>query len=384
MMQEQKLPRIIKIRPEQDIYENVAKLFDSIEVPKESIGVISGKEKGVTYTIAQDLCKKISGYKLEGPFVVESATSEEGSRIAQIIQRKKYNLVLSVGGGTVEDTTKYAVQLASKPEKRVYFVHFATTVSHDGLISPRCSIKNKEFISLDVSPPIGLIIPYKILQEAPYSSITAAIGDVIGKLTAVKDWKYQEPNSFKEEIASSLFLQPAKNLLNLIDQMQNKNIPPGSASPFYKEKIIPEVVDACIKCGEGMIRNNSTLGASGSEHDLSHATDRLAPKPARHGHQVALWTSFVMYLYEELEDPVENVKWWDLLKKLEYMQMPVNSLQLGIEPTVMVKVPEEALRLRKEERGRYNGVLERYVAKGNTLDSVTTAKILAEMKIVPA
>ncbi|MEM5847322.1 MAG: iron-containing alcohol dehydrogenase, partial [Candidatus Aenigmatarchaeota archaeon] len=292
MMQEQKLPRIIKIRPEQDIYENVAKLFDSIEVPKESIGVISGKEKGVTYTIAQDLCKKISGYKLEGPFVVESATSEEGSRIAQIIQRKKYNLVLSVGGGTVEDTTKYAVQLASKPEKRVYFVHFATTVSHDGLISPRCSIKNKEFISLDVSPPIGLIIPYKILQEAPYSSITAAIGDVIGKLTAVKDWKYQEPNSFKEEIASSLFLQPAKNLLNLIDQMQNKNIPPGSASPFYKEKIIPEVVDACIKCGEGMIRNNSTLGASGSEHDLSHATDRLAPKPARHGHQVALWTSF--------------------------------------------------------------------------------------------
>ncbi|MCS7105975.1 MAG: iron-containing alcohol dehydrogenase [Candidatus Aenigmarchaeota archaeon] len=382
MMQKLRLPEIVKIKPEEDLYENVAKLFDKIQVPKEKIGVISGRERGTTYSIAQDLCKNIRSYKLEGPFPVEAATSDEGSRIAQIIQRKNYSLVLSVGGGTVEDVTKYAVQLASKPEKRVYFVHFATIVSHDGLISPRCSIKNKEFISLDVAPPLGLIIPYQEIQKAPYTSITAAMGDVLGKLTAVKDWEYQD--SFKKDIALPLFLTPARRVLSLIDEMQKNNIPPGSASKFYKEKIIPEVVDACIKCGEGMIRNNSTLGASGSEHDLSHATDRLAPQPARHGHQVALWTSFVMYLYEQLADPIKDIQWEDLLKKLDYIQMPVNSLQLGIEPTIMVKVPEEALRLRREERGRYNGVLERYVEKGSTLDSVTTAKILAEMKIVPA
>jgi len=382
MMQEPLLPKIVKIKPEENIYEGVARLFDEIPISKDSIGVISGKEKGTTYNIAQDLCKNISAYKLEGPFPVEAATSEEGSRIAQIIQRKKYDLVLSVGGGTVEDTTKYAVQLASKPEKRVYFVHFATAVSHDGLISPRCSIKNKGYISLDVAPPIGLIIPYKIIQEAPYASITAAIGDVLGKFTAVKDWKYQELESFKEEIAFPLFLNSAKSMLKLIDEMEDKKIPAGATTSFYKERIVPEVVEACIKCGEGMIKNKSTLGASGSEHDLSHATDRLAPKPGRHGHQVALWTAFVMRLYDELADPIEDIRWETFLKKLEYMQMPVNSLQLGIESTIMVKVPEEALRLRKEERGRHNGVLERYVEKGFLLDSVTTAKILSEMKIV--
>lgn len=382
MMQEPRLPIIVKIKPEENIYEGITRLFDKIST-KDVIGVISGKEKGTTYNIAQDLCKNIFSYKLEGPFPVEAATSEEGSRIAQIIQRKKYSLVLSVGGGTVEDTTKYAVQLASKPEERISFAHFATTVSHDGLISPRCSIKNKEYISLDASPPIGLIIPYKIIQEAPYSSITAAIGDVLGKFTAVKDWKYQEPESFKKEIAYPLFLDSAKTILKLINEMEDKKIPAGPTT-YYKEELIPKIVEACINCGKGMIMNNSTLGASGSEHDLSHATDRLAPKPARHGHQVGLWTAFVMRLYEELNDPVEGVDWKTFLKKLEYMQMPVNSLQLGIEPTVMVKVPEEALRLRKEERRRYNGILERYITKGFQLDSVTTAKILSEMKIVPA
>ncbi|MEM7825502.1 MAG: iron-containing alcohol dehydrogenase [Candidatus Aenigmatarchaeota archaeon] len=372
------LPKIVEIKPEDDVYEGVKKLFDVISV-KQPVGVISGKEKGTTYSIAQDLCKKISDYKLEGPFPVDAATSEEGSRIAQIIQRKKYELVLSVGGGTVEDVTKYAVQLANKPEKTISFIHFATVVSHDGLISPRCSIKNKGYISLDVRPPIGLVVPYKIIQEAPYSSITAAMGDVLGKLTAVRDWKYQEPESFKEEIAHNFFLEPAKNMLKLINEMKENKIPVGYTS-YYKERILPKVVEACIKCGKGMIINNSTLGASGSEHDLSHATDRLASQPARHGHQVGLWTAFVIRLYEELDDPIEEVKWKTYLKALEYMQMPVNSLQLGIESTIMVKVPEEALRLRKERERR--GVLERYLEKGLQLDSISTAKILSEMKIV--
>lgn len=372
------LPKILKIKSGENIYEKVSQFLEELYAEKK-IGVVSGK--GPTYEIALNLCKKIKNYKLDGPFPVQAPTSEEGSRIAQLIQRNNYKHIISVGSGSTEDTCKYAAQLASKDE-RVNLIHFATAVSHDGIISSRCSIKDGHYISLDVRPPIGLIVPYEIIEKSPYSLATSAMGDVLAKYTAVKDWKSEEPKNYKPEIAS-LFLDSAKSITKLIDEMRKKEVPPGPTTDFYKEKLLPTVVDACIKCGEGIIKNNSTLGASGSEHDLSHAVDKLTPNPGKHGHQVALWGAFVMYLWENLlNEKMDEITWTKYLSDLGYVEIPVTALQLGVEPTIMVKAPEEAIRIRKE-RGRYKGALELALANGYSLDTVFTTKILSEMKIVP-
>ena len=71
------------------------------------------------------------------------------------------------------------------------FVSIPTSASHDGISSPFVSLKrgNDRPYSIKVDTPIEIIADLDIISNAPYRLIASGCGDLIAKITAIKDWE---------------------------------------------------------------------------------------------------------------------------------------------------------------------------------------------------
>ena len=65
-----------------------------------------------------------------------------------------------------------------------------TSASHDGISSPFVSIRGTDKPhSVKVNTPIGVLADTQLLSEAPMRLLASGCGDLVAKLTAVKDWE---------------------------------------------------------------------------------------------------------------------------------------------------------------------------------------------------
>lgn len=196
----------------------------------------------------------------------------------------KADAVIGVGGGKVLDTAKYIAFLNKLP-----FISIPTSTSNDGFSSSGCSlIIGGKRTSVHAAMPFGIIVDLEVIKNAPVKFIYSGLGDIVSKISAVFDWYFEERNNASkvDDFAAML----AKKSVNSLVRMPYTNI----TEQFF----LKEMVDSLTMSGIAMEIAGSSSPASGSEHLISHALDKILDKPQLHGIQVGIAT-YLMSLVQQ-------------------------------------------------------------------------------------
>ncbi len=257
--------------------------------------------------------------------------------LREYVKRYEPSIIVAVGGGSVIDCAKVIAHWLGIP-----YITVPTSASHDGIASPAISYllrkKLSECIGGDYSildPPIAIVADIDVISRAPYRLLAAGCGDLIAKLTAVRDWKlaHRLKGEDYSEYAASLAISSAKLVMHKADYI-----------PKLSEDSVRTIVKALIGCGVAMSIAGSSRPCSGAEHLFSHALDYLSEKygfkPAHHGEQVGVGTILMAYLH--------GMKWWLIKRFLQKVKAPTTAEELGIEPKYLVMALTIAHKIRPE------------------------------------
>ncbi len=197
---------------------------------------------------------------------------------------RQADALVAVGGGMAIDYAKYAGFLAGKP-----VIAVPTALSNDGFASPGASLKvDGRRTSCPAAIPFGVVIDTAVIAGSPPRFTYSGIGDLLTKYSAVADWKlsYWETGEQVDDFAVLIALQSVDNLVHhphkSIDDLD----------------FIKLMAGALVMSGVSMEVSGSSRPASGSEHLISHAYDKVAARPSMHGLQVGVASIGTMWLQE--------------------------------------------------------------------------------------
>jgi len=217
--------------------------------------------------------------EISGPKILEELEVEKISPLAY--QLGPYDVIISMGGGKAIDTGKYVSFLKGIP-----FISVPTSISNDGFASSGASlIVAGDRKSVAAKMPYGVIADLDILSTAPERFYFSGLGDVVSKITACYDWQYEENHGVG--YVDHYGLLTAKKSVNSVVRLPE---------PYIHEGLfIKELVDSLIMSGISMEVAGNSAPASGSEHLISHAMDKIVPGQYLHGIQVGIAT-YIMSL----------------------------------------------------------------------------------------
>ena len=197
------------------------------------------------------LYKKIifSGDKLLVPD--EAAIAEVNQNLAGA------DLIVGIGSGVIQDLCKYVSHFASMP-----YMIVATAPSMDGYASDGAAmILNGMKETVKAGLPRAIIADTDVIRNAPMEMIKAGFGDIIGKYSALNDWK------LSQTVTGEYFCTYIYDMtLDMVHQAQ------GLAKGLLQrdEESIKVLMEALVIVGILMSFAGSSRPASGSEHHLSH------------------------------------------------------------------------------------------------------------------
>lgn len=215
--------------------------------------------------------------------------------------------VVGIGGGKVLDMAKYIAFLNNLP-----FISIPTSTSHDGFASSGCSlIINNQRTSVPAQIPYGIIVDLGVVKNSPDKYIYSGIGDIISKITAVHDWFFEE--SHGKSVIDDFAVMIAKKSVNSVARMEFSSI--------KEDFFLKELVDSLTMSGIAMEIAGNSAPASGSEHLISHALDKILPKPQLHGIQVGIATYLMSrvqeHRYQRVATFLQETGFFDYTKSLE-------------------------------------------------------------------
>jgi glycerol-1-phosphate dehydrogenase [NAD(P)+] len=311
-----------------NILEKIPDYLEKMKIGREYvIGIISGP---TTYRVAGSIVEDAltsRGYKVH-VWRIRDARIETAEEIAIETGREGVRVFLGVGGGKSIDVAKYAAY-----KNNGYMISVPTAASHDGIASPFASLKGtSKPTSIKTMTPYAIIADIDVISKAPPRLLRSGVGDLLGKLTAVKDWQlaHRLKGEYYGEYAAQLALLSAKHVIRYHELIASGN-PDG----------VRVVVEALISSGVAMCIAGSSRPASGSEHLFSHALDIVAPGKALHGEQVALGTIMMLYLYG---DP----RWKRVKKIMKKIGLPTTAREIGIPREKIIEALMMAHKIRPE------------------------------------
>lgn len=305
------------------VIKRIGGIADKFRVGGKALVLIGGKvESIVGGSIYNSLRKR--GISFES-VVVREASDEEVAKAVKAAEEVKPEVILGVGGGSVVDVAKLTAN-----QVNAHLVSVPTAASHDGIASPVVSIKGSS--SRFVKAPSAIVADIDVISKAPYKLMASGCGDVLAKLTAVRDWElaHKLKGEYYGEYAASLARMSASVVVRCAEAIAQRS-----------EEGVRSLVEALISCGVAMCIAGSSRPCSGSEHLFSHALDLVAPKPALHGEQCGVGVIMMSYLHK--------MKWRVIKKVLKTIGAPTTAGELGIDDSYIVK----ALTIAHKIRNRY-------------------------------
>jgi glycerol-1-phosphate dehydrogenase [NAD(P)+] len=288
---------------------------------------------------------KIAGNKVEallerdgihvGHLVTVSCNMQDINLVEQKIDELKPQVVIGIGGGAKIDVAKIG-----SSHKNIPFVSIPTTAAHDGIASPLVSLKTSgKPYSITAHAPMAILADTKIIAKSPYRFTASGCGDVVAKLTAVRDWRlaHEANGEYYGEYAASLALMSAKLVL------QNASVIKSEG-----ESGLRVLIEALISCGVAMSIAGSSRPCSGSEHLFSHALDQIVPNAALHGEQCGVGAIMMARLH--------NMNWRKIKETLEKVGAPTTAEELKVKPEHIV---EALIKTRDIRPDRYTILNER-------------------------
>lgn len=316
------LPRIIV--EEDNAIGKIIKVIDELKLSGKAL-IVSGRQ---TFSIAGKKVQEIIRRDFESNIlVIKSAGIGSVRAVEEEIEKEEIRFCIAVGGGKVIDVCKLA-----SFNKKIPFISVPTAASHDGIASPRASIKHsKASVSIKASAPIAVIADAEIISKAPYRLIASGAGDVIAKITALKDWELARDELGEEysSYAAALCEMSYKMVFDSEEKIKNK-----------EKEGIKNLVKALISCGVAISIAGSSRPASGSEHKFSHALDMLCESRALHGEQCGVGTIIAARLH--------GIEWERIRKFLQNIKAPVNAEELGVSEKCIVEAIIKAREINKK------------------------------------
>lgn len=258
---------------------------------------------------------------------VPTPSLESVERVEKEAEIRSAGFIIGFGGGKSIDVAKLAAYKLKVP-----LISVPTTASHDGIASPFASIHGTEKpYSFSTKPPLIVVADTNLILKAPKRLISSGVGDVIAKLTAVKDWELgrDEKGEYYGEYSAKLALLSARHIM-----MSAKKV--GE----LKEEGIRNLIEALISAGVAAGIAGSSRPCSGSEHLFSHALDVIAPGKGLHGEKVGLGTIMMAKLH--------GMNWTEIAETLRRAGTPVSALQIGISREEVIEALLLAPKLRPE------------------------------------
>lgn len=219
----------------------------------------------------------------------------------------KTQAVIGIGGGKVIDAAKYCGFL-----RNLAFISIPTSASSDGFSSASASLlvegRRK---SVPARLAYGIVVDTQIIKSAPKKFIYSGIGDMVSKITALYDWKFEEEHGYGK--VNDFATMIAKKAVNSFVRTPFESI--------EEDLFIKELLDSLAMSGIANEIAGSSAPTSGSEHLISHALDKMLEQPQLHGIQVGIATYLMSVVqdhrYKRVNTIFTQTGFWDFVKTLE-------------------------------------------------------------------
>ncbi len=292
------LPRKIVVG-EKNI-SDIGNFLKSLDDPN-SVSLISGNN--VKKIVQRKIEKSLSGSKIKYIWHLAKTIDRKSlNEIENKVRQSKSDLVVGIGGGRSVDIAKMIGFNIDKP-----FISIPTSASHDGIASPFVSVKGARPHSLVATAPLGVFVDVDIIKKAPRRLLASGCGDLIAKITAVRDWQLgrDKTGEYYGRYSADLALMSAKILME-------------SSTDFSKKGLnAREIVEALISAGVASCIAGSSRPCSGAEHLFSHAVDKLEPDVGLHGEKCGIGTIMIAKL--------QGQNWKKIVKTLKDVGVPTTA-----------------------------------------------------------
>lgn len=211
--------------------------------------------------------------------------------VAEVTARMgECDLLLAVGSGTIHDITRYVAT-----ELGLDFVSVPTAASVDGFLSSIAAMTwHGVKRSFPAKSPIALVSDSDVLADAPYALTASGVGDLLGKYTALFDWRVSH-------MITSEYI--CERVISLEEEALSEVLACQDAVAARDPEAVETVMYGLVLSGLAMQMVGNSRPASGSEHHVSHLIEMdviTRDNPALHGEKVGVAAALVAEKYHEI------------------------------------------------------------------------------------
>ncbi len=167
------------------------------------------------------------------------------------------DMIVGIGSGVIQDLCKYVSFLSKVP-----YLIVASAPSMDGYASNGAAmIMGGMKVTYPAGLPVAIIADVSVLANAPIDMIKSGYGDVVGKYSALNDWKLSHTvnGEYFCDYIYDMTYQQIETTIDLANGILKRS-----------EKSVEALMEALVVIGILMSFAQSSRPASGSEHHLSH------------------------------------------------------------------------------------------------------------------
>ncbi len=279
---------------------------------------------------------------------------------------------IAVGSGTITDITRFVSHRTARS-----FIAVPTAPSVDGFTSVAAPLVLDGIkTTLVEQSAIALFADLETLMQAPKCLVAAGFGDLMGKMTALADWR----------LGSLLWNEPFDEVLyTRTGAAVQSCIEVAAEIGQQSERGIRQLMRALVECGLCMLEMGSSLPASGAEHHASHYWEMQLLSQHRpallHGAKVGFALTRVARQYAKIRDLTLH----DALNRLEAAVLPdkdqeITSIREGYGSLLSEGVVEASAPFVNLTAEAFEALKQRIVAQWDTIQAVA-ARVPSEEQI---
>lgn len=217
----------------------------------------------------------------------ERSTAEVLRRLEEDTQ-----VLIAVGGGTIHDIVRYCAK-----HRGMKFVAIPTAASCDGFCSTVAAMTWEGYKNtMNCVAPVLVVADLSVIREAPAYLTNSGVGDIIGKYTALADWRIAHAVT-GEKVCERIY-----SIMKDATDCVWKNAPGALEG---KLEAYEAVTYGLLMSGLAMQMMGSSRPASGGEHHISHLIETEPAalgvhSDALHGEKVGVGTVLASAEYHRL------------------------------------------------------------------------------------